>query len=229
MRKYLDCRIVIGRMKRKQIQHIFLALGLVFSFSTFFLSSSTEAASDKVKYQCPDGVMIEVIKGLEEEDKRSQCGLKDGKKIFVCPDGTKRYVDKGLPDSDLASSCNNDTADPDQADDNGEGNPGGGSSQDGPNCAILPANICAAAKNPGLQDSGTWLLLKFALNILTAGVGVVAIGAIAYAGFLYATAQDSAEQTKKAKDMIINVVIGIVAYGLMYVALNFLVPGGVFT
>lgn len=96
------------------------------------------------------------------------------------------------------------------------------------NCAVLPQAICDQAENGTLQDSGTWKLLELVLQIMVAGVGIVAVGAIAYAGFLYATAGDSADQTKKAKDMIINTVIGVVAFGLMYVVLNFLIPGGVF-
>lgn len=108
-------------------------------------------------------------------------------------------------------------------------NPSAGSSDKKLQCAVLPSSICGAAGEGNLEESGTWGLLKLVLSIMTAGVGVVAVGAIAYAGFLYATAQDSSEQTKKAKDMIKNVAIGIVAFGLMYVALNFLIPGGVFS
>lgn len=96
-------------------------------------------------------------------------------------------------------------------------------------CTVLPQNICDAAGEGTLEGSGTWLLLMLVLNILTVGVGVVAVGMIGYAGFLYASASDSAEQTKRAKEMIRNVVIGIILYGVMYVGLNFLIPGGVFT
>ena len=66
------------------------------------------------------------------------------------------------------------------------------------------------------------------LNIMTAGIGILAVGGIVYGGILYASAGDKAEQTKKAIGVITNVVIGIAAYGLMYVLLNFLIPGGVF-
>ncbi|MFI5212828.1 MAG: hypothetical protein ACHQTE_02610 [Candidatus Saccharimonadales bacterium] len=79
------------------------------------------------------------------------------------------------------------------------------------------------------QDSGVWALLLLALNIMTAGVGILAVGGIVYGSILYTTAADKAEQTKKAVGIITNVVIGVVAYGLMFVLLNFLVPGGIFT
>ena len=96
-------------------------------------------------------------------------------------------------------------------------------------CNILPQSICNKADDSGsVENTGIWALLLFVLNILTALVGFVAVGMIGYAGFLYATAGEKADQVKKSKDMIQNVLIGLVLYGLMYVLLNWLVPGGVF-
>lgn len=100
------------------------------------------------------------------------------------------------------------------------------------NCSVLPQPICDAANEPGTGDirkTGTWKLLMFALNILTALVGVVAVGALGWAGFMYATASNDSGKVTKAKEMIRDVVIGIVAYAFMYVLLQFLIPGGVFT
>ncbi|HEU5121383.1 MAG TPA: hypothetical protein VFT59_00930 [Candidatus Saccharimonadales bacterium] len=79
-----------------------------------------------------------------------------------------------------------------------------------------------------IKDNAIWGVLLIALNILTAGVGIAAVGGIVYASILYTSAGDSTEQTKKAIEMIRNVVIGLVAYGLMYIVLNFLIPGGIF-
>ncbi len=95
-------------------------------------------------------------------------------------------------------------------------------------CSILPKDICGSADNGDLQNSGVWKILLLVLNILTAGIGIVAVGALAFAGFLYASAADDQAKVKQAKDMIRNVAIGIVAYGLMYVGLQFLIPGGIF-
>lgn len=80
----------------------------------------------------------------------------------------------------------------------------------------------------GLENSGLWGLLLLILNVMTAGVGILAVGGIVYGSVLYTTAADKAEQTKKAIGIITNVVIGIVAYALMYLVLNFLIPGGIF-
>lgn len=71
-------------------------------------------------------------------------------------------------------------------------------------------------------------ILRLVIKILTAGVGIAAVGGIAYGSILYTTAGGSLDNTKKAKQIIYNVVIGLVAYALMYSFLNFLMPGGIF-
>jgi amino acid transporter len=83
--------------------------------------------------------------------------------------------------------------------------------------------------NADVTQSGIWGILLLVLNILTAGVGIAAVGGIVYASVLYTTASDSADQTKKAKTIIRDVIVGLIAYAGMYLLLNFLVPGGIFT
>jgi hypothetical protein len=83
--------------------------------------------------------------------------------------------------------------------------------------------------NDAVNSSGIWGVLLLILNIMTTGVGVLAVAGIVYGSVLYASAGDSAEQVKKAKGIILNVVIGLIAFGLMYALLNFLIPGGIFT
>ncbi len=109
--------------------------------------------------------------------------------------------------------------------------------------AVFADGSCGTAKNPvqtsvitctgvsegkSLQTTAIWSLLLTAINILTAGIGIAAIGGIVYGSILYASAGGSADQVKKAREIITNVVIGIVAYALMYSLLNFLIPGGLF-
>ena len=65
------------------------------------------------------------------------------------------------------------------------------------------------------------------LRILTALVGIAAVGGLIWAGILYTSASDDAAQVKASKTIIIDVIIGLVAYGLMFVALNWIIPGGV--
>ncbi|MDB5179834.1 MAG: hypothetical protein JWN12_466 [Candidatus Saccharibacteria bacterium] len=79
-----------------------------------------------------------------------------------------------------------------------------------------------------VTDTGVWGILLLAINILTAGVGIAAIGGIVYGAILYTSAGGSPEQVKKAMGIITNVVIGVIAYALMFSGLNFLIPGGLF-
>jgi len=90
---------------------------------------------------------------------------------------------------------------------------------------------CKNGTSPSTEqkDSGIWGLLLLVINILTAGVGVAAVGGIVYGSILYTTAAGSAEQTKKAITIIKDVVLGLLAYMLMYAILNFIVPGGFLT
>lgn len=99
-------------------------------------------------------------------------------------------------------------------------------------CGGTPTSIIQCPQNNQGSDpknSGVWGVLLIALNILTAGVGIAAVGGIVYGAILYTSAGDSTEQTKKAIEIIRNVVIGLVAYGMMFIGLNFLIPGGVFS
>lgn len=91
--------------------------------------------------------------------------------------------------------------------------------------SIIGGDICDAKGEGGV----IFELLKWVLRIMTAGVGIAAVGGIAYGALLYTTAENKPEQTKKAIGVITNVVIGIVAYALMAVFLNFLIPGGIFS
>jgi hypothetical protein len=97
--------------------------------------------------------------------------------------------------------------------------------------SIIGGDACKGINNKSsnTQDNGIWKILIFVLNIMTAGIGILGVAGIVYGSVLYTTAGDKAEQTKKAIGIITNVVIGIIAYALMYLVLNFLIPGGIFT
>lgn len=84
-------------------------------------------------------------------------------------------------------------------------------------------------QNPDLESNGLWGLLLIAINVLTAGVAIAAIGGIVYGSVLYASAANNSGQVQKAREIITNVVIGIVAYVGMFALLQFIIPGGVFT
>ncbi len=93
-------------------------------------------------------------------------------------------------------------------------------------CAILPASICSKAETTG-TGGGVFLFLSWVLKIMVALVGVAAVGGVIWAGILYLTASDNAAQVKQAKTIIIDVAIGLIAFGLMFLVINWLVPGAV--
>ena len=78
-----------------------------------------------------------------------------------------------------------------------------------------------------LETNGIYGLLLMAINILTAGISIAAVGGVIYGSVLYMTAGGSADNIKKAIKIITDVVIGVVAYALMYAFLNYLIPGGI--
>ena len=100
----------------------------------------------------------------------------------------------------------------------------------GDGCGIIDftGGSCSPEADP--KDKGdvniSGLLIGF-LRIMNVGVGIAAVGALIYAGILYSTASGDANKTAQAKTVITNVVIGILAYAVMGIALNFLVPGGI--
>lgn len=97
------------------------------------------------------------------------------------------------------------------------------------NCAVLPKNICDGAKNEtsDTKKTGVFMLLIWVLNIMTAAVGIAAVGALIYAGVLYSSAGGASDQIVKSKKIITDTVIGIIAYALMFLIVNWLIPGGV--
>ncbi len=87
---------------------------------------------------------------------------------------------------------------------------------------------CSQGGGDQVENTGLWGILLIAVNILTAGVGVLALAGIVYGAVLYTSAGGNPEQVKRARTIFTNVVIGVVAFAGMFTLLNFIVPGGVF-
>lgn len=80
--------------------------------------------------------------------------------------------------------------------------------------SILPADWCVG------------MLLMLVLNVLVYGLGVAAVLGTIIAGVLYMTARDSEQQVMVAKRRLYEIIVGLVAWALMYGLLNWLIPGG---
>lgn len=106
------------------------------------------------------------------------------------------------------------------------GDPSGAKGCGGVDTAIIK---CNADNSGGIETNGVWALLLMAINILTAGIGIAAVGGIIYGSIMYTSAGDNDGQVKQAKEIIRNVIVGIILYVAMYALLQFIVPGGVFS
>lgn len=96
-------------------------------------------------------------------------------------------------------------------------------------CGGATTNIISCNKSGNeLKQNGVFALLLLAINILTAGIGILAVGGIVYGSILYTSATSNSDQVKKAINVITNVVIGVVAWALAYSFLNYIIPGGLF-
>lgn len=81
-----------------------------------------------------------------------------------------------------------------------------------------------------LQDDGkgcgVYMVINFVIEIMTFGVGVAAAIGITIVGITYLTAGGNENQVIKAKRRIYEIVIGLVAYVILWAVLSFLLPGG---
>ena len=81
------------------------------------------------------------------------------------------------------------------------------------------------AKKAGVESIND--LISLAISIMTVIIGIVAVGGLAYAAILYASARDNQSQTGQAMTIIRNIIIGLVLYGFTIAIVNWLIPGGV--
>lgn len=80
----------------------------------------------------------------------------------------------------------------------------------------------------GANGEGIFCILNIGLTVLTWGIGIAGTLGIVITGIQYLTARDSVEQMTKAKNRLINIIIGLVVYAVMWGLLNWLIPGGLF-
>lgn len=86
----------------------------------------------------------------------------------------------------------------------------------------------ADASSGDLEQNPIFALLLFAINFLTAGIGIAAVGFIVWGGIIYSTAGGNREKVQTAISYITNAVIGLLLFISMFAITNFLIPGGVF-
>jgi len=93
-----------------------------------------------------------------------------------------------------------------------------------PSTSIIGRHDVLLCNNEG---GGIWHMLNLAMQILTWGVGIIAVMGIVIAAIFYATAGGDQSKSRLAKVMIFNVAVGVVMYVLLYAIINFLIPGNI--
>ena len=73
---------------------------------------------------------------------------------------------------------------------------------------------------------GVFTILNTVVDIMSIGIGILAIIGITIVGIKYLTAGGNEEQTRKAKHRMLQIVIGLVVYAALYAGIQFLLPGG---
>lgn len=79
----------------------------------------------------------------------------------------------------------------------------------------------------GCFCGGTLGIVRTAMNIAMGGIAVLATIGIIWAGIMWLTARENAEQTAKAKKRMLQVVVGLAAFGMIDLVGNMLLPGGI--
>ena len=99
---------------------------------------------------------------------------------------------------------------------------------------VLAQSKCGGADtaiidcNGATGDAAILGIIKIVIQIMSAGIGILAIGAVIFGGILYSAAGGSPENIKKAKDLWVNTAIGLLIFAFFVAITNFLIPGGVF-
>ena len=95
----------------------------------------------------------------------------------------------------------------------------------GSKCGDTQTQLIACDSKTGVGTINN--LISITISILTVVIGIVATGALAYAGIIYASAQDDQSMVSEARGLIRNVVIGLLLYGLTIAIINWLIPNSV--
>lgn len=95
-------------------------------------------------------------------------------------------------------------------------------------CAGVETAVLSCSDDKGGESTVMWLL-KVALMILTWGAGILAAIGLMVGGIMWTTAGDNANQVARARQIILNVVIGLLLYIFLFAITNFLIPGGIFS
>ena len=104
----------------------------------------------------------------------------------------------------------------------------GGNSPSTPDVGSCGGNGYISSDNKIQDNVIVVCYIKPAIEFLSAGVGVVVIIMLIMGAIQYITSDGSPQAVGAAKKKMINAVLALLAFFLLFAFLNFIVPGGVF-
>ena len=93
--------------------------------------------------------------------------------------------------------------------------------------SVVETNFFGNIKDDS-EGCGIYTILNLVVDILSIGIILLAVIGVTIVGIKYLTAKDNTDQTKKAKNRMLEIVIGLVAYAVLYAGSQFLLPGSHF-
>ena len=91
-------------------------------------------------------------------------------------------------------------------------------------CATILKDWCEDAKDKSKGGETIENIIKFAISILSIGIGVLATIGIIVCGYLIMSARDNEAQVQKAKKRLLEIVIGVVLWALGALVLLLIIP-----
>lgn len=79
-------------------------------------------------------------------------------------------------------------------------------------------------KDCASREDGIMCILELVIEIMSIGVGILGVIGISVSGIQYLTAGGSEEKTRKAKRRLLEIVIGLAVYAVVYALLKWLLP-----
>lgn len=207
-----------------------------------------EGETDDVKYcrsypdKCIEGIPARVC-------NRTKPVFYDHDKCIIYQQKLKEKINAGSKDDPNGDNGKDASGNGSSGNSGSSGTPTGGSSGDdaddtppvdyrpresdecetagGAKTSILGEGGCFRPEGEDAKTARGGIIIKLltdGLNILTVGVGILGVIGITLVGLQYLTAGGSEEKTRKAKTRMLEIVIGLVAYALIYAILKWLLP-----
>lgn len=148
---------------------------------------------------------------------------------FACPDG---YTSNAAVQfkSEVCADHRTGTEERDsvEAEEDSSNPAGSGTSGTGSGANVVDSADCRVDPADDLNEGNCGIIkwINTGINILSVLVGIVVTIMIIVGGIQYTAAGADPNAVAKAKKQIFNAIFALVAYGLMYALLDFLVPGG---